>query len=66
MFKSGFRTFLSRFSVGMDELADSAFSGMTKALGPEDSARDEFMTVHILAKEPATVSRAAHLARRHP
>lgn len=63
MFRSGFRSLLARLTKDMDAKAESTFGGLTFASAQEDSARDEFITAYIVAREPVTASRTARLSR---
>jgi hypothetical protein len=63
MFKRGLRNLLDRLSKGMDAKADSSFDGLRGAGREDDSARDEFITAYVVAREPVTASRLARLTR---
>ena len=63
MLKSGLRHLLDRLAKHMDAKAESTFDGLCLVSAGEESARDEFITAHIVAREPATASRAARLSR---
>lgn len=63
MFKSGIRTLLDRLTRDLDAKAELTFGGLMLAHTADESARDEFITAYVVAREPATMSRAARLSR---
>lgn len=63
MLKSGLRNLFDRLTKHMDAKADSTFDGLRLASVGNDSARDEFITAHIVAREPVTASRTVRLSR---
>ena len=63
MLKRGLHHLLARLTKDMDAKAETGLGGLSLGLAGEDSARDEFITAHILAREPAAASHAARLSR---
>lgn len=49
---SGLRSLLDRLTRDMDAKADSSFGGLMLARMDDESARDEFMTAHVVARLP--------------
>lgn len=63
MFRSGIRNLLARLAKDFDAKADSSFGGLAYASAEDDSARDEFITAYIIAREPMAASRTSRLTR---
>lgn len=63
MFRTGLRNLLDRLTRDMDAKAESTFGGLVLARSADDSARDEFITAYVVAREPVTVARTARLSR---